>query len=484
MFITPTPKQYTQNESRFYLGNEIFVSIPENTVKTEYKPILAELFHHYTGGKVFAHFVESKNMPQGVCIISNKAADTAKEGKIENDYDLTVNENGAEIRFGDYAGLFHGMSGFLQLIRPDDTEEELRYYVRGCTVSDEPAVRFRAAHLCVFHQTTLDFLKKSVMLCGMMKYSHVVLEFWGMYRYRCCPNLSWKEAYTENDIRPIVRIANAMGMEVIPMLNHLGHASGARVCYGKHVALDNDLAMAAYFEDDGWSWCTSNPKTLSLLAACRRELIDLCGEGKYFHIGFDEAYHFGKCDRCRKTDPRVLMKEHLKRTTEDLLSLGRRPIMWADMMLSAEKYDPKKYFFTGTVGKEFLEDLPKEIIMADWQYVCKDEEFKTSIDLAEMGFDVVTCPWDSAENVRSAAKTVRNHNLFGMIETTWHTLPDIMWLIPLSADELWGNPPKTEKFEVDSAYAPLCAAYNIRRCVPSDGNYERAGYHTTEIAGC
>ena len=29
-------------------------------------------------------------------------------------------------------------------------------------------------------------------------------------------------------------------MEVIPMINHLGHASASRACYGRHVVLDQN----------------------------------------------------------------------------------------------------------------------------------------------------------------------------------------------------------------------------------------------------
>ena len=317
------------------------------------------------------------------------------------------------------------------------------------------------------------------MLCGMMKCSHIILEFWGMYRYHCCPNLAWKDAYTDREIRPLILLANAMGMEVVPMLNHMGHASAGRVHYGKHSALDTDLTLAPYFEDDGWCWCTSNPKTLSLLAACRRELTDLCGEGKYFHIGFDEAYNFGHCDRCRKQDPHLLLKEHLLRTCEDIVSLGRRPIMWADMMLDVKKFDPEKYFLSSSAGKDFRRELPKEIIMADWQYRCADEDFKTSLELKNDGFDVLSCPWDFFENVHAAAQTVRDGKLFGMIATTWHTLKELIWLIPYAGDEMWGSPEEHGRFHGE--FYSLCAAYHVRRCVPSEGHYERAAMWDKEI---
>ena len=74
------------------------------------------------------------------------------------------------------------------------------------------------------------------------------------------------------------------------MFNHLGHASASRSSYGRHVVLDQNPRLATLFEPDGWTWCLSNPETLELLRAIRSELIELFGEGGFFHIGCDEAY--------------------------------------------------------------------------------------------------------------------------------------------------------------------------------------------------
>ena len=39
--------------------------------------------------------------------------------------------------------------------------------------------------------------------------------------------------------------------EVIPMLNHLGHAAQSRACFGKHVVLDQNRKRALLYEPDG-----------------------------------------------------------------------------------------------------------------------------------------------------------------------------------------------------------------------------------------
>lgn len=59
-----------------------------------------------------------------------------------------------------------------------------------------------------------------------MKYTHVVLEFWGMLQYDALPEMAWPEkSFSKDQIKPLIQAAHSYGMEVIPMLNHLGHAT-------------------------------------------------------------------------------------------------------------------------------------------------------------------------------------------------------------------------------------------------------------------
>ena len=478
MFIVPEPKKYIQKDGNFYFSQNLVITIPENSLYPESIHAFTELFKNYTAGKTDIEFLQSKKLGH-TAVISEKPFDVCTpciKSKSDYEYELEIRENFAMISFSETIGLIHALIGFLQLIRIEDAETDIRLCVPCYDIYDKPDIAFRAIHLCVFHQTSLSFLKKAIALCGMTKCSHIIIEFWGMYRYECCPEISWKEAYTKEDILPLIKYANGLGLEVIPMLNHLGHASQGRICFGKHSALDNNLSLAPLFEDDGWSWCTTNPKTLRLLEECRRELIELCGKGSYFHIGFDEAYTFGTCRRCSKKDRNELMKEHLINITEDLKKYGRRPIMWSDMMHKNDDYDNKMYWLSGHGEYKIRPELPRDIIMAEWQYICT-EEFKTAKSLAADGFAVLTCPWDTAENIDAAVNTAKNNTLMGVIGTTWHTLSQMQWLIPYISDKMWGEA------NLSIQEYQLCCSYHVRRCVPAEGRYENAGFSEQELSG-
>lgn len=136
-------------------------------------------------------------------------------------------------------------------------------------------------------------LKRPFPLCGTLKYTHIVLEFWGMYKYDCLKELSWEQAFSKEEIRPLIQTANDLGMEIILMINHWGHASQCRQMYGKHTVLSQNPKLQYLFSDDGWRWNINTPKTKELLRKIRSELIELCGNGEYFMIGCDEADGFG-----------------------------------------------------------------------------------------------------------------------------------------------------------------------------------------------
>jgi len=184
----------------------------------------------------------------------------------------------------------------------------------------------------VLPETKLDFLKKCVRSAAIVKYSHIILEFWGMLKFDSLKELSWPFAYSKEEIKEIVAEANALGVEIIPMFNHLGHASLSRSINGKHVVLDQNPSLEYMYESYGWVWNYKREDVKKLLKNVREELIELCGEGEYFHIGFDEADCI-EDDEGKATE----VAEYLNDIIRDLKSKGRRAIMWHDMMLAEIK---------------------------------------------------------------------------------------------------------------------------------------------------
>lgn len=173
--------------------------------------------------------------------------------------------------------------------------------------------------------------EKNLRLAGVMQYTHVVLEYWGTLRYDCLKELAWPQAFDKTFAKDMAREIREMGMEAIPMLNHLGHASACRVSGGKHVVLDQNPRLAPLFSPDGWSWNAESSKVQELLAAVRRELYDIYPDAKYIHLGCDEVYSYERGEEDQRK-MRVFMTALLAQVSAE----GKTPMIWGDMLLNAE----------------------------------------------------------------------------------------------------------------------------------------------------
>ena len=366
--LYPAPKEYRENESvRFVFGVPVSMFVPADLPKawTEQMKYLWNRFTCTAGELTICHCAASNALTIGTIEPFPCRAGDA--------YALRADQNGVSITAPTHEGLCDGFKTLLQLICPDDlTPGRESFYISSAEVHDASAIGFRAIHLCVFPETKLYTLEKSVRLAGLLKFTHVVLEFWGMLRYDSLPALAWKDlAFTKEQIRPLVRLANSLGMEVIPMTNHLGHASQSRGGMGRHVVLNQNPRLSRLFEPDGWTWCASSPETRRVLSDIRAELCELCGDGSYFHLGMDEAYSYATCDRCRRRVPHELLAEYLNELTEDLCSKGRRPIIWHDQFLRRSDFtDGKASAVPAANGDARRTDLAlplldRRIIMAD-----------------------------------------------------------------------------------------------------------------------
>jgi hypothetical protein len=293
-----------------------------------------------------------------------------------------------------------------------------------------------------------------------------------MLKLDCMAELAWPFAHTKEEIRPLIAEARALGMEIIPMFNHLGHASANREIYGKHVVLDQNPRLEYLFNTHGWEWDFESGEVYDLLAKVRRELIELCGEGSYFHLGCDEAYSLGYGENRAEA-----LCRYLNRIAAELREQGRRTIIWGDMLLLRRDYvsEPQKYscnMENEEIYRTLIEGLDKDIIIADWQYHLTCDEWKSSTALKEAGFDVICCPWDNQANARSAIVNVRNQNLMGIMHTTWHTLSSGM---PYVLRAAIGD-------EAAAQYGVAeCAGALYRKIMRVNGDYEKAGWSKKQI---
>ena len=390
----------------------------------------------------------------------------------DSDYAINIEESGVFVSANDEKGLIRGFITLCKMIKTQGDE-----VVIECKKAQEkPFIGIRMAHLCIFNNTEEFEIEKFVRFCGALKFTHVIFEFWGMLKYDCMKELSWGNAYSKEQIKRIVKIANEMGVEIIPMFNHWGHASASRCMHGKHVVLDQNPSLQPYFSDTGWCWNYDYPKTRALLRKVREELIEVCGKGEYFHIGCDEAYGFDFSNEAIDG-----FCSYVNEVTEELRKEGRRPLMWGDMLVCKRaEFNPKNRYTcnceTLDSEKRFLNLLNKDIIIADWQYDSPVYPVETSKIFADAGFEVIICPWDRGCGESEACIKTAKDGLLGIMHTTWHTLSSGFGMIYYIGEKCWND-------AVSGDWACLCtnSASILRKCYFANGDYRTAGWSQKEI---
>ena len=397
--------------------------------------------------------------------LGNTPLPTLSAGK---EYALKVDKHGAAITGKDYGGLMRGFMSLLMKMESDETTLKIKSVLEESNYN----IHNRMIHICVFPENDLYFIKKLIRLCALCQYTHIVIEFWGMLQYDCLKELAWPHAFTKAQAAELIKECRSLGIEPIPMFNQLGHATASRLCYGKHVVLDQNPKLQYMFTPDGWAWNIESDAVKRLLKQVRQELYKLFGEGEYMHIGCDEAYYISRNNTLRKQLP-----EYLEKLTNEVESEGRRPMIWMDMFL--EKGVFKNCYTVGE--KDEVEKIrnatAKSTVFVDWQYDCVETPIPSLLSLKNCGRDAMGAPWFKAQNYNAHVQTIENNDLFGIMLTTWHTLKEHMISI-LGCAKKCGA-----KSFVWSEYSGLReeTATLLRRVSFEDNTYADSGWSKEQI---
>ena len=190
MYLTnlyPKPLGFEENEcERFVFGAKLTAKAGGLSSTTAQQ--VKNLWHKFSCGVCELELTDSTDK------YSFSVGKASCNPQKDDYYALRVSSDGITVKGRDEKSLFDGITTLLQLICPDDLSvgnESL--YISASEIHDSPAIPFRAVHLCVFPDTKLYNIEKAIHLAGFLKFTHVILEFWGTFRYECLPELSWKD---------------------------------------------------------------------------------------------------------------------------------------------------------------------------------------------------------------------------------------------------------------------------------------------------
>ena len=263
---------------------------------------------------------------------------------------------------------------------------------------------------------TISSLLHFLAACG---YDSILWEVEDKVRWETCPECVHPDAFTKDEFRDILDEAAALGLQPIPLLQTFGHGEYVLACE-KYIP----WRELPEYKD---CYCVSRQDVRAFLARWIDEYLDLFGAAvKFFHLGGDEAYSFGKCDVCSKRDRMELYAEHLVAVSGELRRRGIRPGIWCDMILAGD-------------DEKAVANIPKDFVIWHWDYYygCSGRPKSKWSDktrfLQENGYDVVFCAasqcggespfitrygWRS-ENVIASAELVREDKMLGLCVTSW-----------------------------------------------------------------
>ena len=325
------------------------------------KPVFAEYWNNFSYGLSEIELLPTDSFT--FCI--GQAPVLPLDGE---SYRVSITESGVSLAACSEKSLICGFMTLIDRLLMERVNGESRLFLDACTYGETAFIARRMAHFCVFPETELWEIRRFVRLCAFLRYTHLVIEFWGTFRYACLDALSWERAFSADDLREIFAEAQDLGLELVPMFNHYGHASSGRVMHGKHVVLDRSPQYAYLFDETGWAWNIGLPETIDLQKKMRQELTELCGAGSFFHIGCDEIYGFDYSERAMEE-----ICTHINAVAQSLAESGRKPILWADMFLPRTLKNQTGNTYTAACPSEnassfMLSKLDKNVLLADWQY--------------------------------------------------------------------------------------------------------------------
>ncbi len=263
---------------------------------------------------------------------------------------------------------------------------------------------------------TPDALKSFAKELSGFGINTLVVEWEATFPYEKHATISNDLSYSRNEIQTFINYCNRLGISVIPLQQSFGHVEyilrNSRYSHLKENR--KDISQICPLESEG---------NLALFTDLFTDMATL-HKSDYIHIGGDETYLLGHCEKCslkaEKEGKSKLFVDHMKMITQIVTGLGKKPVMWADILLTYP---------------EAAEELPKETIFIDWNYGWKTNYFGDIGALQEKGFTFWGAPairshpdnwyvtdWEKHfNNQRDFIPYSRKASYEGLIMTSWST---------------------------------------------------------------
>lgn len=275
-------------------------------------------------------------------------------------------------------------------------------------IYDRPVCSVRGYRVYLPGRQNIPVFKNMVDFLAEYKYNSVVLEIGGAMEYKKHPEINEKwvvfcdEVYadptradviqhktypwtkdsihcengdggvlTQDECRDLANYCASRGIEVIPEVPTLSHSDYICLAHPEIAERPEDAYPDTY--------CPNNPLSYKLVFDIIDEVIDVF-KPRQIHIGHDEAYTLGICDKCKHTDPVELYSQDIIKIKEYLDGKGIKTSLWAEKLLRAYSKTGTPIGGTGAAGFrnggqwsipalwKCRDLLPKDMLFVHWYW--------------------------------------------------------------------------------------------------------------------
>lgn len=285
------------------------------------------------------------------------------------------------------------------------------------TVDTAATFKIRGFHLDLRIQVMkMPALKSFALKLSRQGINTLVMEWEGTYPFLQDPLIPNRFAYTRQEVKDFVNYCKTLHIDVIPLQQSFGHVEYILRNY-RYAALRED-------DKDFSQVCPSEPElNKELFTRLFKDMASM-HPSPYFHIGGDETHLLGHCEKCRKRAAEIgisrLYFDHIKMLCDIVTSMGKRPVVWADIALKYPQY---------------IQLLPKETVFVDWNYGWDLNRFGAHQELVKSGYEIWGAPairsspdnyfltkWQTHfNNIRDFLPICKNLGYKGMVMTSWST---------------------------------------------------------------
>lgn len=351
----------------------------------------------------------------------------------QNAFGLRVEEWGCILFAHDRLGMIYAAETLLTLMTHGE--------VPTIEIFDKPYMQFRGFHMGLPSRENIKFYKRFIKYCLVpLRYNTLFIQVSGALKYEKHPEIyqQWcnicemhKQGkmprpphmdmlcdgsyLTKSELAEITEYAKSFGLEVIPEIQSMGHVQyltmshpeiaemASEVQNKQHIQMGDQMLAKEYYH----CYCPSNEKSYELLFDVIDEIVETMQPERYVHMGHDEIYEIGLCDKCRQKTPSQLLAQDINRIYDYLGKKGLKMMIWGDMLQDVTEYHTA----------EAINMIPKDIVLLDFIWYFHPQK-DIEDHLLSHGFQVIMGNMYSSHYPRFKERASKK-NVIGAQISTW-----------------------------------------------------------------